>query len=239
MTSKSTVKRTRDTFRGREVRRALCAKNVRDAIGTVERGCEIFCLAKGTFSVIDVIEYVLEATGPCHCTVATWTASGSDLTFANRLLTNGSLLSMRFIVDFSFSARQPAYLAAMRERFGDECIRITKAHAKFVLLKNETWNIAIRTSANLNENKRLESFEISDCRALAGYLQDVADQLFAEQTAAEAFGRRPIEHVEAFETQWGDDGGGVEAARNSTDTKRYFDDSPLGNDMRRVGLSFL
>ena len=42
-----------------------------------------------------------------------------------------------------------------------------------MLIKNNDWNIVIRTSMNLNENKRLENFEISDCEILYNYLNDI------------------------------------------------------------------
>lgn len=232
------LKRTRNTLKGREIRRTLCAKNVVEAVGAIEHDCEIYGLTKGSWSLIDLIEHTLNATGPAAVTISTWTAANADIGFAMRLLANGSLTSLRFVVDFSFPSRQPAYCAALREAFGDDAIRITKNHAKFVLIRNAEWNIVLRTSMNLNENRRLESWELSDCPVMAGYLQEVVDELFSAQSPAETFGRKPVEHCNAFETQWGDDGD-AKAAAASTDHKKYFDDSPFGNDLRRTGLSYL
>jgi hypothetical protein len=42
--------------------------------------------------------------------------------------------------------------------------------------------VAIRTSMNLNENPRLESIEVSDDPALAGFLLSVVDELWAEES---------------------------------------------------------
>jgi hypothetical protein len=232
------VKRKRDTLKGREVRRTLCARNVAEAVGSIEHGCEIYGLSKGTWSLIDLIEHVLAHTGPADVTLSTWTAANADIGFARRLLVNGSITRLRFVVDFSFPHRQPAYCAALREAFGDDAIRITKNHAKFVLVRNAEWNVVIRTSMNLNENRRLESWEISDCPAMAGFLQEVIDELFAAQSTAETFGRRPIEQVEAFEKEWGDDGD-AEAAASSADARKYFGDGPFDNDLRRCGMTYL
>lgn len=226
----------RDTLKGRIVRRTLAAQNVADAVGPITPGAEIYGLTKGSWSLIDLIEYALATTGPAHVTVSTWTAANADIGFANKLLVNGSLLSLRFVVDFSFPSRQPAYCAALREAFGDEAIRVTKNHAKFVLLRNARWNVVLRTSMNLNENRRLESWELSDSKEMADWLQEVVDELFREQSAAETFGRKPGEHVEAFESQWSDTGDAA-AAERSTDRK-YFGDGPLDNDLRRAGLVF-
>ena len=43
--------------------------------------------------------------------------------------------------------------------------------------------------------------------------------------------------VAAFEGQWGESGAPAEAARQSTDTKKYFGDGPMENDIRRAGIS--
>lgn len=65
----------------------------------------------------------------------------------------------------------------MLDRFGD-CIRTTRIHAKFVVIRNEQWNIVIRTSANLNKNVRLENFEIDDDKDFADFFQKFFDEAF-------------------------------------------------------------
>ncbi len=207
-----TLKRTRDCLKGRIVRRTLTAQNVAEAVGPIEHGCELYGLTKGSWSLIDLIEHVLAATGPADVTLSTWTAANADIGFARRLLVNGAIKSLRFVVDFSFPSRQPAYCAALREAFGDDAIRITKNHAKFVLIRNAEWNVVLRTSMNLNENRRLESWELSDCPQIAEWLQEVVDELFAVQSPAETFRRSPIAHANAFEFAWGDVGGAAVAA---------------------------
>lgn len=77
----------------------------------------------GKFSLVDVIEHLLATTGPADLVVSTWTAAGADIGFANRLLADGRIRSLRFVVDYSFQSRQPAYCAALREAFGDDAIR--------------------------------------------------------------------------------------------------------------------
>ena len=65
--------------------------------------------------------------------------------------------------------------------FGDDSIRTTRTHAKFAVITNEDWAVAVRTSMNLNENPRLESIEVSDDPALAGFLLRVVEEIFAEE----------------------------------------------------------
>jgi hypothetical protein len=226
------IRRTRNTLRGRTVRRELTARTAAAALGPIDRGCELYCLTMGKFSLVDVIEHVLQATGPADVVVSTWTAAAADIGFANRLLVDGRLTSLRFLVDYSFPFRQPAYCAALREAFGDEAIRATKNHAKFVLIRNAEWNIVCRTSMNLNECRRLESLEISDDAEMAAWLADVVDRLFAAETGAESIDRGAGEQLDKFGHAWGDDDGGA----TEDERKRFFGDGPTAIDLRRIGL---
>ena len=177
--SKRAQSHTRDT----PTRRPRLSKvtNARDALADFDRGKETYCLTFGQFSLMDAIEALLERTGPADVAIATWTAGSADLSRSAESLHNGNIRSLRFVVDSSFGQRQPGYLAKVRELFGDEAIRSTRTHAKFAVITNDEWNVAVRTSMNLNENPRLESIEVSDDPALAGFLLRVVDEIFAEE----------------------------------------------------------
>ena len=222
----------RDTLTGRKVRRAIGAKFVGEAIGKIEHGCEVYGLTKGQWSLIDLIEYCLEETGPADVIMSTWTAANADIGFAKSLFTNGAIKSILFVVDFSFPSRQPAYTAALRQAFGDDAIRLTKNHAKFVTIRNEQWNLVLRTSMNLNENRRLENFEISDSEPMAEFLAEVVDELFKTQPGT--FDKRPTELTNEFLEQW-EPGGAKEAAADPTE---HFGSGSLDNDLRRAGVSY-
>ncbi len=169
------------------VRRPRLSKvtNARDALADFGRGRETYCLTFGQFSLMDAVEAILERTGPADVAVSTWTAAAADLSRSAEALRDTRITSLRFIVDCSFGQRQPGYLAVLRERFGDDCIRSTRTHAKFAVITNEQWRVAVRTSMNLNQNPRLESIEVSDDPALAGFLLGIVDELFAEERAGD------------------------------------------------------
>lgn len=170
----------------RDVRRTHYAANVADAVGPIEHGCEIYGLTRGQFSLIDLMEHILATTGPADLTISTWTAAGADIDYALRLTKDGRVRSILWIVDSSFPVRQPGYCRAMLDRFGPECIRVTENHAKFVLIGNDEWNVVLRTSMNLNENRRLESWEISDDVEMYDYLASVVGDVFAGEPNADA-----------------------------------------------------
>jgi hypothetical protein len=215
----------------RDVRRGVYARNAAEAIGEVRPGCEIAGLFKGQFSLIDMVEHLLDHSGPADMVISTWTAAGADVDYALRLLANGKVRKLRFLVDFSFPSRQPGYAAALVEAFGEDCIRVSKNHAKFVLISNESWDLVLRTSANLNENRRLETFEVSDDPELAAFYGEIVDDIFRVQPDG-AMNRRPYDNVVEFGGMWAptDDAGPVPGT--------VFSDDPYGVDIRRTGVSY-
>jgi hypothetical protein len=227
----------RDTISGRTIRKGIAAKIASEAIGPITPGCEIFGLNKGQFSLIDIIDHCLTATGPADVMISTWTAAGADLGFANALMTSGAIRSLRFVVDFSFPTRQPEYCAALRERFGDACLRVTKTHAKFVVIQNSQWSIVIRSSMNLNENRRLETFEISDHPGMAAFLLGMVADLFSSQEAGAGFTNTPYQNVVGFERFAEDSAPESLDLKASTDTRKYFGAGRYSADLRRTGLT--
>jgi len=219
----------RDTLKGRNIRRQVTALTAAESLGEISPGCEIYCLTMGKFSLVDVIEHVLKTTGPADVVLSTWTAANADLGFAFKMMTNGDIRSMKFVVDYSFSHRQPSYCAALREKFGDEAIRFTKNHAKFVTITNDEWSIVIRTSMNLNECKRLESLEVSDDRAMGDFLNEIIDRLFANQN--DTFDRSAGEYEKNFE----DD---LDLECDGSRDLRFFGDGPMDVDLDRVGPTY-
>jgi hypothetical protein len=221
----------------RIINNALTVQSAAEALGKITRGCEIYALCTGQFSLVDVIQHALKATGAARLVVSTWTAAAADVEIAYRLLTDGAIESMRFVVDFSFPARQPAYCQALRERFGDAAIVVTKNHAKFVLVCNRRWSVVIRMSMNLNLNRRLENIELSDDKQMAEFLESVVDGLFAAEPAGASLDRRPIENIKHFQEHFGLDAPAAESV-TSTDEAKFFGEGPWSNDLRRPGLSW-
>ena len=179
--------------RKRTIRRSA-APAARDALGPIERGCEIFALTNGQFSMIDILEHVLFATGPASVDLATWTAADSDLRRAHSFMLSNQITDLRMIVDPSFKTRKPEFCGTLTELFGDGAIRTIPLHGKFAAIQNAQWSVAIRTSMNLNPNKRIESVEISDDPDLTAFLCEFTDGVF-ERSADANFTSQSLNQV--------------------------------------------
>lgn len=155
-------------------------------------GREAFGFNRGQFSIVDLVTAAVRITGPAAATIATWTAADADLRRTADTMKAGLFTSVRWLVDHSFETRQPRFCDTMRELFGDDAIRTTNSHAKFVLISNADWKIVIQTSMNLNFNKRIENFWIADDPELFAAFDDLVAEVFRIQKAG-AFGRNPKE----------------------------------------------
>lgn len=172
--------------KNREIRHLLNGESAKKSIGIIFKGMEIYGLTKGQFSIINIIEEILNQTGAADVVISTWTAANAEIKKAENFISNEKIRSIRWVVDRSFKTRQPKYYNLLLEKFGG-VIAETNSHAKFVVIKNENWDIVIRTSMNLNENKRLENFEISDDKNLSDYLLSIVDEIFSTEFSYKNF----------------------------------------------------
>ncbi len=155
-------------------------KNVRQVIGPLVSGMEIYGINNGQFSFINIIEdLVNQIVAPVNIDISSWTMARFEITRMSHYLETGQAQRIRFLTDRSFPTRHQKEFEFLRSILGQDNIRVLRCHCKFALIYNERWNLAIRTSMNLNQNKRLENFEISDDKRLTGYMRDIVDELFA------------------------------------------------------------
>lgn len=211
----------------RKVRnRTFSAATAADGVGPIAANCEIYGITDGKFNLIDIILHILNTTGPAHLTVATWSAATQDTGQLWRMHQAGELLSLRYLLDVSFPNTKPEWWADLKQLITPDQIRMANTHAKFVLIRNSTWNIAIRTSANLNRNIRMESYEISDCAALCDHLETFVS-LFYDQDQSNA--TRSEINAAQKKALWDSPQQNVEPLLSA---------EPFGRDIRRVGLSF-
>lgn len=147
------------------------------ALGDLESGCELFAVTNGQFSLIDVLEHVLDHAGEAEIDLATWTAADGDLRRAHVFLLSGRVRRMRLVVDPSFRSRKPEFCEVLVDLFGQNAIRTVPLHGKFALVRGER-QFAIRSSMNLNPNRRIETVEISEDAALVGFMRGLVDEIF-------------------------------------------------------------
>jgi hypothetical protein len=151
----------------------------RDTIAGFGHGMDVVALTFGQFSLLDLIQAVLDVTGPADVAISTWSAGFYDLDAAKRLRDDGRITSIRFVLDSS-AKRGQASVGDIGDLFGRGTIRATRSHAKFVTITNAAWSVVITTSMNLNLNPRCEQFEVTDDPERCALFTGFVDELFTE-----------------------------------------------------------
>ena len=155
-------------------------QSARDSIGTLAAGARITGVTKGQFSLLDLIRAISDQVGPAALTVSTWSTGIRDTENLGALINRGAFTSVSLCLDRSFAGRQPQYVREVIHVWGQENIRMTRNHAKFFMLRNEVWNICVRSSMNLNRNPRLEQYDLDDSLELCEFFQGVIDEIFSK-----------------------------------------------------------
>lgn len=173
--------RTVKTENKKSIARRTGTYNAKIAIEGFNKENRITGLTNGAFSLISLIDAVLDVTGEANVIVSTWSAGFYDVTAINELMASGKIIDFKMILDRSFKSRQEQYAATCEELFKPENIRTTNTHSKFVLISNDNWNVCIRSSMNLNENKRCENFDIDNDINIFNLFNDFSSELFKVQ----------------------------------------------------------
>lgn len=170
----------------------------REAIGQIAHDVELFVFSKGQFSLVDALAHLLEQTGPADVDISTWTIGMKSLDKLHHLLSDGSIIKIRVLLDRSYGSRKPECRIRLCDALGDENIRVTMNHSKFIIMRNGAFLLSILTSMNLNTNKRLEYVAISGDAGLVGFLTGVFDEWFQTCSTALTFDSPHEVHTKAF-----------------------------------------
>jgi hypothetical protein len=153
--------------------------NAKQVANLIQKDCRIMGLTRGQFSLIDLIFEILKKIGKSNIIITTWSAGIKDANQIKWMCESDLINDFKIITDHSYSTRQKKYAASIDELFGKENIRTSKIHAKFTLIQNENFNISIRTSMNLNDNKTCENFEIDDSLEIFNFYMNFINHTFA------------------------------------------------------------
>ena len=201
-------------------------RSVSEAIGRLKHNCEIFGFNKGQFYLIDIMSYILKQVGKSDLDIITWAIGNETIDKLVHLQALGLIGDLRLILDYSYRTMHPEYCQKLRDIFGDDSIRVTKNHSKITLIRNKDWNLSIRSSMNLNINRRLEYFEISDDAELMGFLQGFFEDWFKTKSTGESFDYPTKFHTDEL-NKFGDDGNNRQEIDMDLDLNIFNGDLPF------------
>ena len=147
---------------------------------TLSGNDRVLGLTMGKFSLIDLIHSIIKKIGRSDVTICTWSAGIKDAHQVKWMLDTDLINNFRMVTDHSYKTRQKKYALCIEDMIGIENIRTSEVHAKFVLIRNEKYNISIRTSMNLNANKTCETFEIDNDLEIYEFYNGFVSHLFED-----------------------------------------------------------
>lgn len=174
---------------------AECHDSAMAALADFDRGAHIFGLNRGQFSMIDLASAVLEKTGPADVSVWTWVIAEYEIEAVGGFVRSGLIRSFRMVLDWTGAQREMPYIRDLQDKFGADCLRVTKTHAKIITASTDCgWRVVVRGSMNLNKNPRFEQFDVSDDPAVFDVVRGLEDEFWRR---GEPIPVQKLEHSDA------------------------------------------
>lgn len=161
------------------VKRESRQEAISDLLHDFSHGSHFVISNFGQFSLIDSIGYFLSKIGPSSALISSWTVSMVDLRVIAGFILDEKITDLKLLLDASMKTRSVSTFYQILEALPNS-IALTNNHAKFITMQNREWNIAIRSSMNLNCNRRLELFEVSDDESLCSFLRQITNPFFED-----------------------------------------------------------
>ena len=124
-------------------------------LGFVMQGVDKHFYSNGAFNLVQLMLYVLRQTGPAHVFLSTYSIAEDSISTLRRYVDDGTILSIRFLIDNRVRSISPKPFAHLITSFPDS-YRCTSLHSKVALISNEDWHVSIMGSQNATHNPKLE-----------------------------------------------------------------------------------
>lgn len=123
-------------------------------IGILKAGTSIFYETQGSWSNIELLEYLLEQTGKSEIYFSTWSISEEAIRRFSIWNENNRITNIYAVVDAGLRNRKPAIYQSAIATFKN--IKFSHSHAKVTVIKSDSHAITLITSANYTKNPRQE-----------------------------------------------------------------------------------
>ena len=115
----------------------------------------VYFFTDGTWSLFELIDYILDHIPPSHVTLSSFSMSEDSIRHLLYLKESGRILSLQGLFDPSARKTKTPLLYFAKEVF--DSIGLLQNHAKIILFENGKRNLCVLGSANLGRNRRLEA----------------------------------------------------------------------------------
>lgn len=138
-----------------------------EVIGEIRPGEAIHIPSLSSWSMHELIEYILQQTGPAEVWLTSWSIKQKAVQLILELLQQGHITALSCVFDGRVKTMCPD--AWRLADYNMSRVFLTKIHAKVVVIQNDTWGVSIVSTANLTRNPRIECYVITADMGLSDY----------------------------------------------------------------------
>lgn len=141
---------------------SLSRESLQFTIGELAQDEIVKFWTNGSWSMHELVEYVLQQTGPARVFLATWTITENPARSLLNLKNEGLITELKALLDHRIKTRAPQALQLLQGTA--DAVVFAKCHAKVTTIINEDWGVSIVASSNYSRNPRLEAGTIFTTR---------------------------------------------------------------------------
>lgn len=129
----------------------------------------------GAWSLHQLLEFILLKIGPSKMWMTTWTITEEPMRALLDMINRGLITDLHAVLDYRIEKNKPEAFQLASGLISK--IKLTKCHAKVLVLRNQTWNVTIIGSANFSKNPRIEAGVIFTDSATAEFNSNWIDEV--------------------------------------------------------------
>jgi hypothetical protein len=142
-------------------------KQLKEVIGDIKPDTDIHFATGGSWSLNNLVEYILRQIGPAKMYFSTYSITEDTLRNIHALMNEGLITGIHALLDYRIEKRKAASFQFSKNIITEYAL--TKCHAKVTVLMNDNWKVCIVGSANMTHNSKLEAGVISTQAAAAEF----------------------------------------------------------------------
>lgn len=140
-------------------------RELKAVFGELKHNHSAFAPSRGNWSNHDLLGYLLKQTGPAKVWITSWSISEVAMRALVRLIDAGLITEVHALFDERAKIMFPEAYQMAKRNVAD--LKLTKIHAKCIVIMNDTWNVSVVTSANFNTNRRIEAYVVCEDPVIA------------------------------------------------------------------------
>ena len=131
---------------------------LQDTIGDIAGKKDRMVISNNSWSMHDLLFYLLEQTGPAKVHFTTWQIGERAIRMMSEAMKTGLITELNSILDRRIRIRRSEALAFTQNVCNNVCL--VDCHAKIALIENDLYHISVFSSANFTKNARIEFYII-------------------------------------------------------------------------------